>query len=195
MMPIERTTAPCRIAVWLVLAIFVDCLVESRRGHAAELELMNVGVRTRVGEKRVLGEVAPESFRGHDLVATFRLPWQSFASSGFGVSSRILAGAGVLEGAGRTALVLSATPAISFGSEDGLFSVDMGAGLAVITRQRFAQQDFGGPLQFSLTLGASAPLFRQISAGYRFMHYSDAGIHGPHTIGVDFHMIECLYRF
>ncbi|WP_074749335.1 acyloxyacyl hydrolase [Halomonas caseinilytica] len=30
--------------------------------------------------------------------------------------------------------------------------------------------------------------------GYRFLHYSDAGVNGPDTNGANFHMIEFSYR-
>jgi hypothetical protein len=56
-------------------------------------------------------------------------------------------------------------------------------------------QDFGGPLQFALTLGIEVPLYGHAAAGYRFMHYSDAGFYAPGTIGADMHMVELLYRF
>jgi hypothetical protein len=46
-----------------------------------------------------------------------------------------------------------------------------------------------------LTLGVEVPLFQNIAAGYRFMHYSDAGFYAPGTIGADMHMVELLYRF
>jgi hypothetical protein len=190
---------PCRssfrVAIWLALTFFADCLPDQRSVHAMDLDLLSMGVRTRVGEKRVLGEVAPESFRGHDLVASIRLPWQRYSASGWGIGTRTLASAGILQGAGKTALVASLTPVLALGSEDGRFTVDAGIGLALISETRFAQQDFGGPLQFSLTAGVGVPLYRQVGVGYRFMHYSDAGLHGPNTIGVDFHMIECIYRF
>jgi hypothetical protein len=162
---------------------------------AANLDLMSVGVRARVGEKRVLGQEAPESFRAYDVVASFRLPWQRYAPSGWGVGTRLLTSAGVLEGAGKTALVFSTVPVLAFGSEDGRFSFDFGAGLALFSEHRFAQQDFGGPLQGALTFGASVALYRQLGVGYRFQHYSDAGAYGPDSIGVDFHMVEFTYRF
>jgi len=159
------------------------------------VELLSVGVRGRVGEKRVLGKEAPESFRAYDVVATFRLPWQRYSASGWGVGTRMLTSAGVLQGAGETALVVSAIPVVAFGSQDGRFTFDFGAGLALVSEHRFAQQDFGGPLQGALTFGAGIPLYRQFGVGYRFQHYSDAGAYGPDSIGVDFHMVEFTYRF
>lgn len=181
--------------VWLAVTIFFLCALAPWPGHAENLDLLSVGVRARVGEKRVLGEVQPESFREYDVVASIRLPWEDYSRSGWGVGTRLLASAGVLQGAGKNALVVSAIPVLAFGSQDGRFTADVGAGLALISEHRYAQQDFGGPLQFALTFGAGVPLYRRVGAGYRFVHYSDAGAYGRHTIGADFHMIELIYRF
>jgi hypothetical protein len=181
--------------VWLALTILVVCILAPRPGRAADLDLLSVGARARVGEKTVLGEEQPESFRAYDVVASIRLPWQHYSPSGWGVGTRALASAGVLQGADQTALVVSLTPALAFGSEDGRFTVDLGAGLALISEHRYAQQDFGGPLQFTLTFGVGVPLYRRVGAGYRFVHYSDARAYGSDTIGADFHMVEFIYRF
>ena len=108
---------------------------------------------------------------------------------------RLLASAGVLQGAGKTALVTSLIPVLAIGTQDRRFTVDLGAGFALLSRHRYAQQDFGGPLQSALTLGVGVPLYRRVGVGYRFLHYSDGGAYGEHTIGADFHMIELIYRF
>jgi hypothetical protein len=182
-------------AASLALAILTPCSLLPPVSHAADFDLLSVGVRARVGEKRVLGKEAPESFREYDAVATLRLPWQKYTESGWGIGTRFMASAGILEGANKTALVVSAIPLIAFGSEDGRFSLDIGAGLALISEHRFAQQDFGGPLQGALTFGVSVPLYQRVGVGYRFMHYSDWGAYGPSSIGVDFHMVEFSWRF
>lgn len=173
----------------------VLCAIACCPGAAANLDLLGVGVRGRVGEKKVLGQEAPESFRAYDFVASFQLPWQRVSSSDWGVGTRLITSAGVLQGAGKTELVMSAIPVLAFGSRDGRFTLDFGAGLALISEHRYAQQDFGGPLQGALTFGVGIPLYRQLGVGYRFQHYSDAGAYGSGTIGVDFHMLEFSYRF
>jgi len=71
----------------------------------------------------------------------------------------------------------------------------MGVGAALLSKQTFGIQDFGGPFQFALTTGVGVPLFKGLGAGYRFMHYSDAALYGEHTTGVDMHMLEITYRF
>lgn len=180
---------------WLALSIFILCALAPWPGHAENLDLLSVGARARVGEKRVLGKEQLESFREYDVVASVRLPWEDYSPSGWGVGTRLLASAGILQGAGKNALVVSAIPVLAFGSRDGRFTADVGAGLALIGAHHYSQQDFGGALQFALTFGIGVPLYRRIGVGYRFMHYSDAGAYGLHTIGVDFHMVELVYRF
>jgi hypothetical protein len=105
-----------------------------------------------------------------------------------------MASIGALRGAEDTALVVSLIPVLAFGSQDGRFNLDLGAGGALLSRNRFGMQDFGGPFQFALTLGAAFPLSERLSLGYRYLHYSDAGIYGPHTTGADIHMLEFTYR-
>lgn len=162
---------------------------------AEDLRLMSVGVRARVTESTVLGQAQPESFQEYDAVVHIGLPWERYSLSGWGVGTRLMGSAGVLRGAGETALVASLIPMLVFGSQDGRFTLDMGAGGALLSRDRFGTQDYGGPFQFALTLGAGFPLYQRLGVGYRFLHYSDAGINGSDTIGADFHMVELTYRF
>ncbi|HSW23938.1 MAG TPA: acyloxyacyl hydrolase, partial [Burkholderiaceae bacterium] len=95
----------------------------------------------------------------------------------------------------QTGLVVSAIPVLAFARQDGRFTLDFGAGLALLGKSAYARQDFGGALQFALTLGFSVPLYKQMGVGYRFMHYSDGGAYGSEPTGADFHMIELIYRF
>ena len=100
-----------------------------------------------------------------------------------------------MQSGGETGLVVSLIPGVALGSDDGRFSFDVGAGGALLSRYRFGEQDYGGPFQFVLTAGAGFPLYKRLGLGYRFLHYSDAGVNGPDTIGADFHMVEFRYRF
>jgi len=162
---------------------------------ADDLDLLSVSALVRVGEKRVIGKVQPESFRAYDVMATFRLPEEYQIPTDLGVDTRLLVSAGIMQAAGQTAVIASLIPVLAIATQDRCFSVDAGAGLALMSRSRFGQQDFGGPLQFALTAGASMPLLGQFGLGYRFLHYSDSGLYSPSTIGADFHMVELLYRF
>ena len=171
---------------------FAETSVERRRNEIFELQ--SISIRTRLSEQTVLGRSAPERFDAQDISVNFSLPWEDYASSGWGLGTRLMASAGRLHGVGNNALVVSAIPEVTFGSEDQRFILDAGAGGALLSRYRFGDQDYGGPFQFALTLGASVPLYEQINIGYRFLHYSDAALYGPHSIGADFHMIELSFR-
>lgn len=182
-----------RVMARLAATIFVACALTPDVSRA--LDLVNAGVRWRVGGESVVGQEQPESFREWDLWVNIRLPWELYGPSGRGVGMRLLASAGAMKGAESTALVVSALPVLALGTRDGRFTCDLGVGGAVLSQYEFAQQDFGGPLQFALTFGCSVPVYRRCGIGYRFLHYSDAGAYGDFTIGADFHMIELIYRF
>lgn len=178
--------------LWLIL---LGGLLAPVLGHADDLELLSYSLRARFSETTLLGKEAPEAFDEYDLSANFELPWQYQSASGWRLGTRLMASAGGLHGAGETALATSLVPQIVLSSEDGRFSIDLGLGGALLSRHRFGTQDFGGPFQFALTLGIGVPLYKNLGLGYRFQHYSDAGLNGPDTIGVDLHMIEFSYWY
>lgn len=179
--------------------MFVCALLWGAAGtsHAGEGELFAVGLRGGLSVKgsSPLGEEQRRVFAAGDVFATWRLPWSWYDAAGWGVGTRFLASAGVLQGEGATAGVLTAVPLIAFGDRDGRVTVDAGAGGALLTRHRFGLQDFGGPFQFVGTAGLSAVLIHPLAVGYRFQHYSDGTIYGRDSRGVDLHMIEVTYRF
>jgi hypothetical protein len=180
---------------FLALTICFACVLAPAPSRGFAMDLVSVGIRARVSSDDVLGKEQPEAFYEYDVWAAFRLPWERYSTSGWGVGTRVLTSAGYLEGAGSGALVVSVLPVVAFGTRDGRLTVDLGAGLAVLSQTEFAQQDFGGPVQGALTFGVGIPVYQRFGVGYRFMHYSDWGAYGPNTIGADLHMVELIYRF
>lgn len=171
-------------------------LCEHDKQAPIKLSLLSVSIRVNFSNTDVLGDVAPEEFGEFDVAANFRLPWASwYSKSGWGSEIRLMTSAGALYGAGATALVVSLIPLVTFGSQDGRFTLDMGAGGALLSRHTFGTQDFGGYFQFALTAGVSIPLFKRLGVGYRYLHYSDAAIYGHQHTGADLHMLELNYRF
>jgi Lipid A 3-O-deacylase (PagL) len=183
------------IGAGLFIVATIVVFLAARPSRAEDLRLLSVGIRARVSGSTVLGDVAPEEFQTYDAVATFGLPWGRYSESGWGVGTRLMASAGTLRGAGETGLVVSLIPLLALGSRDGRFTLDLGIGGALLSKQQFGTQDFGGPFQFALTVGAGVPLHKRLGVSYRFMHHSDAAIHGAHTTGADLHTIEFIYRF
>ncbi len=157
--------------------------------------LLSVSIHSTFSSHDVVGAVAPEEFWEYGVAATSRVPWAWYSQSGWGAGIRLMASAGALYGGGDTALVVSLIPLLVIGSQDGRFTLDMGAGGAVLSRHHFGTQDFGGYFQFALTAGAGVPLYKRIGVGYRFLHYSDAGVYGAENTGADMHMLELTYRF
>ncbi len=178
-----------------LLPILICGLLIPGPSYSEDLELQSLSIRARVSEKTLLGEEAPEDFKEYDVSANFHLPWNNYSTSGWGMGSRLMASGGPLRGAGKNALVVSLIPELTLGSKDGRFVLDLGVGGALFSRWRFGTQDYGGPFQFALTSGVAVPLYRNLGLGYRFLHYSDAGVNGSDTIGADFHMTEFSYRF
>jgi len=80
----------------LALTSLILCLLAPWPSQAEGLHPLSIGVRARVGGERVLDEEQPEAFREYDAVASFRLPWERYYPSGWGVGTRLLASAGVL---------------------------------------------------------------------------------------------------
>lgn len=175
--------------------LLVICLFYTTVSQADSLVLQSYSIRLHVAERTILGEDAPEDFRQLDISANFALPWLRHTFSAFDVNSRLMTSAGVFRGADKNALVLLVVPKVNIEHVDNGFSLDLGAGGAVLSRHRFDTQDFGGPFQFALTLGVSIPVYRNIGIGYRFLHYSDAGINGSDTTGADLHMVELFWNF
>lgn len=175
--------------------LLIPWLAAAGGAAAADAELLSVAVRSKVSEERVLGKEQPVSFHAHDVAATWRLPWEVPAWAGWESSPRLLASAGVLRGAGHATGVVSALASIALARRGLPLAVELGAGLALLGKHDFPEQDYGGPLQFALTVGLSVPIGRRMGVGYRFMHYSDAGAYGRHSIGADFHMVEVAWRF
>jgi hypothetical protein len=176
------------------LCILLALCVLPGSSHA-DLRLLSVGVRAGVTGADVLGAETPGEFEAFDAAATFKLPWGLYSESGWGAGLRLMASAGAFRGEGETALVVSLMPLLALGSRDGRFTFDLGSGGALLSEHQFGTQDFGAPFQFALTMGVNVRLYKRLGLGYRFLHYSDAGIHGDHTTGADLHMMEFTYQF
>ena len=183
------------VASPMALALLMAGLAAEGEARASGLDMLSVSFRGHVWDERVLGKEQPQPFDQYDLMATLQLPWQGWSLGTWDVGARLLGSAGVLRGAADSALVASAIPALAVVHRDSRIAFEFGAGLAYLSRHEFPAQDYGGPVQFALTFGVNGPVYDRIGFGYRFMHYSDAGAYGRHTIGADFHMLELAYHF
>jgi hypothetical protein len=165
------------------------------RAHQT-FSLLHAGPRYGIGGNSPLGEEQKENFQLYDIAAVFQLPWvwQSTAV-GWALGTRLITSGGELTAAGTSSLMGTMVPAVALTSPHGIVSLDLGLGAGFFSNHRFGVQDFGGPAQIVGTAGLGVVLFRGFHAGYRFQHFSDAGMYGPTSLGVDMHIMDLSYRF
>ena len=167
---------------WPILCLAL-LLVTPASTLAGDFRLLNAGVRGGVGGFKVFGGGEDEDFQQYDLFATASLPWSTYGECGWGFSTRLMGTAGVLIGAGEEGFVGAIVPLLAFGPKDSALALDVGVGVAGMTRQEFGEQNFGGAFEFVLTFGLSVPVYRAFGIGYRMGHLSDASIYGGHGRG------------
>ena len=99
------------------------------------------------------------------------------------------------EAAVLTGFIAAVQPDVALTGWNNFVSIDVGVGLALLGRQQYGMQDFGGPVQFGLTMALQIQPFSHAFAGFRFQHFSDAGMYGSDSLGIDLYLIEVGYRF
>ncbi|HSE57274.1 MAG TPA: acyloxyacyl hydrolase [Nitrospiraceae bacterium] len=164
---------------------------------AGDITLLSIGPRygfTR--EEPLLGKRQTEQFDLVDVAATFRLPWSwPLGESPWSVETRLITSAGALSAAGHTGLIAAAMPNVALSGWRGFVSIDAGVGLGFFGRDTYGAQDFGGHVQLVLTAALQIHPISHAFAGFRLQHFSDAGIYGSDSLGLDFYIIEVGYRF
>ena len=192
----ERFAVCARLWRVIVAGWVVAIVLTSSSNLAAELRLESLAVRGGFSGSSVIGEEQQTDFNQVDLALTARLPWEWNVGTGWIIKTRLLTSAGVLRGSQETNGVFTLVPLdVIFGRKDGLLSIDMGVGGALLTDYKFGNQNFGGPFQFVWTWGATSRFAGPFGAGYHFQHYSDATIYGSESRGVDLHLFEIIYWF
>jgi hypothetical protein len=178
------------LTLWLSTVICTPSL-------AGDIALLSIGPRVGVsGGSPVLGKRQTESFRIADVAAVFTLPWSwPLGCSAWSLETRLTASAGLLEAADDSSLIMTVVPYLALSGWKGLVSIDAGAGAGFFSNYKFGEQDFGGPVQLSATMGVRINPFSHAYTGFRFQHFSDAGLYGPSSLGVDLYLVELGYRF
>jgi hypothetical protein len=160
------------------------------------ITLIRVGPRVGVSGKSPFGKDQIEDFQQYDLAAVLGLPlgWRDPLIS-MKLDTRLHTSAGQLASLGDAALMVTIVPCLTLSSPNEAVSIDVGAGVGLFSRYKFGAQDFGGPAQIVGTIGLGMNLISDFYTGYRFQHFSDAGMYGPTSLGVDIHLFEVNYRF
>jgi hypothetical protein len=164
---------------------------------AEGITLQSIGPRIGFGEKApLMGKEAKYYFHLYDVAAVIKLPWSwPIGESTWGLETRLLASAGLLTGATESSLIMTLVPGLALNGWNGFVTFDAGAGAGFFTNHKFGEQDFGGPVQITATVGARINPFSHAYTGVRVQHFSDAGLYGPSSLGMDLFIIELGYKF
>jgi len=177
------------LALWLSTAICTPSL-------AGDMALLSIGPRIGFGEKvPLMGKEQKYYFHLYDIAALIKLPWSwPLGESTWSLETRLIASAGLLTGANESSLMMTAVPVLALSGWNGLVTLDTGVGAGFFSNHKFGIQDFGGPVQIVATSGIRVNPFPHAYTGFRVHHFSDAGLYGPSSLGVDMYIVELGYQ-
>lgn len=180
--------------LWLLVMIGFTIFL-SVPSYGQEIEIEALGIRGGTNLEYVaIPPTENHDFYKADVFMVLATPWSWQYPSGWEVSWTVNSAAGFLRGGGDTAFVVELGPGIVFRKPSWRMTVDLGIGLAALTRYHFGSQNFGGPVQIVGHGGVSFDLGWNLVAGWRFHHMSDATVYGS-SKGVDINFLELSYHF
>ena len=196
----KTAVIPRSIAVYacsLRFALLGLFILISEYSIAGDTTLLSIGPRYGFSRNEpLLGKRQTANFDLVDMAATFRLPWSwPLGESPWSVETRLITSAGALIAGEDTGLIATVVPNVALNGWNGFVSVDVGAGLGFLGREKYGAHEFGGHLQFVLTTALQIHPISHAVAGFRLQHFSDAGIYGSGSLGFDLYIIEVGYRF
>lgn len=176
------------------LGLFTSLCTSSLAGDMA---LLSIGPRIGFGEKvPLMGKEQQYYFHLTDVAAVIKLPWsRPLGESTWSLETRLIASAGLLTGANESGLMMTAVPDLALNGWEELVTFDAGVGAGFFSNHKFGMQNFGGPVQIVATMGVRVNPLSHAYTGFRVQHFSDAGLYGLSSLGVDMYIIELGYRF
>ncbi len=156
-----------------------------------KLSLESVGIRYATNE----GDNLKSDLRLYDVFAGYQLPWSRSLNNRIDLDARLTVSIGLLDGKDDATIYGSLAPGLACTDRSRIFFLEASAGIAVVPNYTLGPEDFGGPLQFTLDAGLAWRFYKNLSLGYRYYHFSDAGLYGPDNRGVDMHMVELTTRY
>jgi lipid A 3-O-deacylase PagL len=161
------------------------------------ITLLSIGPRIGFGEKiPLMGKEQKYYFHLYDIAAVIKFPWSwPLGESTWSLDTRMIASAGLLTGANESGLMMTVVPGLGLNGWKELVTFDAGAGAGFFSNHTFGAQDFGGPVQIVATAGVRVNPFSHAYTGVRVQHFSDAGLYGPSSLGVDMYIVELGYQF
>ena len=191
--PEQLAVCSCSLQ-FILLGLFI---LTSEQSIAGDTVLLSIGPRYGFSRNEpLLGKRQTADFELVDVAATFRLPWSwPLGESPWRVETRLITSAGALTAAEDTGLIASVVPNVALSGWKGFVSIDVGAGLGFLGREKYGTQEFGGHVQLVLTTALQIHPISHAFAGFRLQHFSDAGLYGSDSLGFDLYIIEVGYRF
>jgi hypothetical protein len=186
----------CPRLLHLILTLWLSTMI-CTPSLAGEMSLLSIGPRLGFGEKiPLMGKEQKYYFHLYDVAAVIRLPWSwPLGESTLSLETRLITSAGLLTAAGESGLMMTVVPELALSGWEGLVTFDAGAGAGFFSNYKFGAQDFGGPVQIVATMGVRVNPFSHAYTGFRVQHFSDAGLYGSSSLGVDMYIVELGYRF
>lgn len=186
-----------RRLVAIVSLMTLAVAITTPLSQAEDSILMSVGPRIGFSEKTpLLGKQQRETFRLYDVAARFRLPWRWPLGAGtWKLETGLTTSVGLLEAADDAGVMATVVPEFILSGWNEMISFDAGAGGGFFSRDQYGSQSFGGPAQFVATIGIRFSPFSHSYAGFRLLHFSDAGLYGSNSLGVDMYIFEIGYKF
>lgn len=193
----SSAASPLSLTLWLVATVGLTgwLLVAPQLIRAEEFRLESIGIRGGVSGSSPIGKKETQYFKEYDVMANMSLPWGWYSESGWGIGTRLMGSVGALSASDDTAFIATMVPGIVLGKKDGWLSLEVGAGIALLSQHHFANQEIGGDFQVVGDIALRAKVYQGIGVGYWFHHLSDATLYGDNGRGFDLHMIELSYRF
>ena len=191
-----RCTQRTRI-LHLIIIFGITTTLCATPSFAGDITLLSIGPRIGFGEKiPFMGKEQKHYFHLYDVAAIIKLPWSwPLGGDTWGLETRLIASTGLLTGGNESGLMMTAVPVLALSGWKGLVTFDAGVGAGLFSNHTFGVQDFGGTAQIVTTMGVRIDPFSHAYTGFRIQHFSDAGLYGPSSLGVDMCIAELGYRF
>lgn len=134
------------------------------------------------------------NFQEVDVFAARYLPWTWGIGDGWNLKPRLEASAGWLHDEGQEGFVGTTGPVLEL--RQGKFPVTLegGVSLSALSRSDFPDRDLGGSFEFTDHVGVNWHLTKQLTAGWRYQHMSNAGIYKRNP-GLNLQMLSVSYGF
>ena len=134
-----------------------------------------------------------EDFLKYEFFFNWYLPWAWRPKSGWILASRLDFTGAALNAGGTTGFFGSVGPALAVRKTGWIVGVDLGVSAAVLSEDRYGDENLSGHITFMSHGGVSLFPIRNLSIGYEYQHISNAGIEQPNP-GLNMHNVKISYR-